>query len=174
MNSDTVKPIPATVPTPTMCPHRVPSGSRPSPVRTASQENAVMPTSLPTTRPRKTPTNTADGSLSCAAVELDSGVGEGEQRHDDVARPRVQAVDQPVARRDRPANRERRHAHVGGVEVAAVLEDIDDLVGFEVGLARHRRSQQTHHDAGDRGVHAGLVDHQPQHQAEDQEASAGR
>ena len=92
-----------------------------------------MPTSLPTTSPTNTPTNTADGLVS-ARRELDAGVGQGEQRHDDEAGPRVQAVDQPVARRDRPADRQRRQAHVGGVKVVAVGEHVDDLVGLQFGL----------------------------------------
>ena len=64
MNRETVKPIPATAATPTMCPQLVPAGSLPRPTRTVSHENAEMPTSLPMTSPKKTPTNTADGSVS--------------------------------------------------------------------------------------------------------------
>ena len=81
----------------------------------------------------------------------------------------MEAVDQPVARRDGTTNRIRRHAHVGCVKVATILEDIDDLVGFEVRLPRRPGSQQTHHDTGDRGVDTRLVDHQPQQQAEAEE-----
>src|SRR3546814_2641733 len=52
MNSETVKPMPATAATPTTCTAPTPCGNRPRPVRTASHTAAPMPTILPNTSPR--------------------------------------------------------------------------------------------------------------------------
>ncbi len=55
MNSDTVKPIPATVEAPTSCGKGTVSGSPPRRGRVASQETPLMPINLPTTSPATTP-----------------------------------------------------------------------------------------------------------------------
>ena len=130
MNNDTVKPIPATAPTPTTWPHRASGGSRASPSRTASQLNETTPTSLPTTKPTVTPRSTADGSTNRVRRQDDAGVGQREDRHDDIARPRVQRVDQPIARRHGTSDEPRRVPDVVGVELGTVLE-------------RRRRSRRT-------------------------------
>ena len=70
MNSDTVNPMPATAATPTTPRHVAPSGSAPMPSRVASQVNAVMPASLPTTRPSSTPIVIGDVTASERASAL--------------------------------------------------------------------------------------------------------
>ena len=123
MNSETVKPIPATAPTPAMWRQPAPSGSRPSPSRTASQLNAVMPIELADhERDRDADEHAGTGRRHGVAGQLDAGVGEGEDRHDHVARPRVQRVDQPVAGRHRSADQTGCGADLVGAEVVAVLE----------------------------------------------------
>ena len=131
MNSDTVKPIPATAPTPAMCRHPAPAGSRASPRRTASQLNAGDADEL-ADHERDGDSDEDVGRVGeGVGGELDAGVGQREDRHDDEARPRVQGVDQPVARRHRSADESGRGPDLVGSQVVAVLEQVDDLVGFE-------------------------------------------
>src|SRR5690606_33337311 len=67
-NRATVKPMPATVPRPTMWAHRVPVGIRPTPSRTASHVNRVIPIGLPNRRPRPTPRDTGWVMRSATSV----------------------------------------------------------------------------------------------------------
>ena len=164
MNNDTVKPIPATAPTPAMWLQRAPAGSRANPSRTAIQLKAVIPISLPATRRDGHADEHARRVGDRVTGQRDAGVGEGEDRHDHIARPRMQRIDQPVTRRDGATDETGCCSNLVNPQVVAVLQEIDDLVGFEVGLHRTSRGQQPEHDAGDGGVHAGLVDDQPQRQ----------
>jgi hypothetical protein len=70
MNSETVKPIPATAAMPTTPAQVAPLGRWPIPRRDATQENSVMPTGLPTTKPRTTPAVTGEPAASRRAPEL--------------------------------------------------------------------------------------------------------
>ena len=134
MNNDTVKPIPATAPTPTMCPQVVPDGRRPSRETHGDPGEHRDADELADDEAEEDTDEHRRRIAELSAVELHSGVGDGEERHDDVTRPRMQAVDQPVTRRDRSTNRKRCEAHVRGVKVAAVLEHVHDVVGLEIGL----------------------------------------
>ncbi len=84
--------------------------------------------------------------------EHNASVSEREDRHDEIVRPRVQSVDQPIARRDRPSDQNRRRTDIAGPDVVVVLEDIDQFFGLRLGLIRMRRREETHDDAGDGGM----------------------
>ena len=68
INIETVKPMPAIRPTPTICVQLVPAGSWPLPKRTKSQEAPKMPIIFPTARPSIIPSITLadDGSLKAS------------------------------------------------------------------------------------------------------------
>ena len=125
-----------------------------------------MPTGLPTTRPRNTPRNTADGSDKASPRSSTPALARANSGTITKLVHGCKQVDQPVTGRYRSADRPGDLAHVGGVEIGPVGQHVDDLVGFERRLPRDSRRQQPHDDTGDRGVHAGFVDHQPQHEPE--------
>ena len=64
MNSDTVKPMPATPPMPAILGQVAPCGSSHNPRRTASHVKDATPASLPSTRPSTMPTVTGDRRAS--------------------------------------------------------------------------------------------------------------
>ena len=70
------------------------------------------------------------------AVELDAGVGEREERHDHPARPRVQAVLQPLVGRDRRG--EARARRVGQLRRRLLAERARELGAALEVLARRR------------------------------------
>ena len=164
-NTDTVKPMPASAPTPTMPRHVAPGGSSPTPSRTASHVNAVTPTQLADDEPDDDAVGDRrrHGVAERVERDRDTGVGEGEQRDDDEARPRVQDVLQPLddrhrrRGRGRPSGgrgRRRRDRCSSSTSISSAAMD------------RTHRCQQAEHDAGDRGVDARLVDGEPQRHAE--------
>ena len=154
MNSDTVKPIPATALTPTMWLHaRRREDGRVRAV-TASQLNEATPTSLPMTSPTVTPSEHRGRIRERLGRQGNAGVGQREDRDDHVAGPGMKGVDEPIAGRHRAADQRRGGPYVVGVKFGAVLENIDDLVGLELGLHGPGRGEQTQDDTGDRGVNA--------------------
>ena len=95
-------------------------------------------------------------------LEHDPGVGQGEQGHDDVARPRVEQLTDPFGDRHRTLDRRGGGADLFDRQLVAVLQGVDHGLGLEVGLQRHGRGQQAHHHPGDRRMDTGLVQAQPQ------------
>ena len=129
MNSDTVNPIPATAATPTMWLQRAPSGSRPTPSRTASQLNAADTDQLA----HDQPDSDADEyrrRRDRVPRQDDAGVGQREHGHDHVPGPRVERVDQPVAGRDR-ASISVAVARTSWPEDRAALEHGDEPLGLQ-------------------------------------------
>ena len=127
MNSDTVKPMPASAPMPTRWRRRRPSGSAPQPARSARREAAGDPDELADDEPDddRPGQPAAERVAQHAAAQVHARVGQREQRDDDEGADRVQPV----------------------------LEALEQ--------AGPTRCQQAERDAGDRGVHAGLVDERP-------------
>ena len=102
-SSDTVKPMPAHAPAATSTGSAIGERGPWSAGREAIQEPANIPIGLPTTYPTRIPS--VIGEVTASLEELrghvDAGVGEREQRHDHIARPRVELVLEPLVRRDR-------------------------------------------------------------------------
>jgi hypothetical protein len=93
------------------------------------------------------------------------GVGQCEQRHDQVARPRVEGVLQPLVRgyglRQADAGRPGRLRR-------GLLPELADPVDGPLQVAargRVRRGEQAYHHAADRRVHPGLEERRPRRQA---------
>ena len=166
MNSDTVKPMPATAPSPTMCPHRAPSGSRAIRSRTATHEKAATPTSLPTTRPAKTPVKTAEGLVS---APLPSSTPALARANNGTMTRLVHGCNASIKRSHAETELRIVHAAMRTSDASRSSrfgQHVDDVVGFQLGLPGDSGSEQAHDDAGDRGMHAGLEDGPPQHQTE--------
>ena len=115
----TVKPMPATAPSPTTIRQSVSCGSRPSPSRTAANDASRMPTGLPTTSPSTMPSATAEVQrvTERAAAERHPGVGEREDRQHDVRRQRVEPVWSRSTTGTDSSSRKRNRRELVGVEV---------------------------------------------------------
>ena len=170
MNSETVKPMPASAAAADDVAHATPRGSVPEPEPDGERRTpSEMPIGLPATRPTTMPEVIGEPTASAerVAAEVDAGVGEREQRHDDVAGPRVQQLLQALVGRDRRARRRASPsapcAGDGDWRKARV-----STVGA-LDLAAPRRvggDEQPEHHAGDRRVHAGLDHRHPERDAE--------
>ncbi len=102
-SSDTVKPMPAHAPAVSSTGSLIGERGPCSAGREAIQEPVNTPIGLPTTYPSRIPhvIGEVTAALSSVAGHVDARVGEREQRHDHVARPRVQLVLEPFVGRDR-------------------------------------------------------------------------
>ena len=136
MNSETVKPIPPTAATPQTCARRMSAGSVATPSRSAANVAAPMPSSLPAT--------------SAIAIAHATRL---------LQRVRQDAAAEAHAR---VGEREQRHDHERARHVQAAFEQRQDVAPADLA----RRGQQPERDARDRRVHAGLVDGQPDRDAE--------
>ena len=123
----------------------------------------VTPTSLPTTSPTDHPEGDRRGGRVAERVgrDGDPGVGQREERDDEVAGPRVQEVLEVLGDRDRLAEAEGDAAHLAGRHVAVGRQLAGDAVGVHLGEERSRRCQQAERDPGDGGVHPGLEHGEP-------------
>ena len=101
-------------------------------------------------------------------VQHDPRVGQGEQRHDDVAGPRVEQLGQPVVRRDRGTHLvARRLGQLGGGLLAEHPERLGGLLqGLPAG--RVRVGQQPDDQADHDRVHARLEERHPAGDTEEQ------
>ena len=166
MNSDTVKPTPATAPTPASIGQVVRSGSLPSPSRTAMNDASTIPTGLPSTSPATIPSATGERDRIPDATQRDAGVGQCEDRQHDVRRQRVQQGLQPLDHRHRLPEQEPEPGQLVGVQ-EVVLQRLAGVAPGDVLVEqRLRRRDQPDRDAGQRGVHARLEQREPRRDAE--------
>ena len=167
MNSDIVKPIPASRPTPSMPAQLAPAGSRVRPLLTASQAKPATPSGLPSSRPRQAPSDTAPISPDLAAAERDAGVAEREHRHDQEGDVGCQRMLDVVQRAVRPRQHvlEMLDHHLDLLEAAALPRQRPQLL---LQLLRRQpvaqRHRERHQHARDGRVHAGLQHEVPHHQ----------
>ena len=144
MNKATVKPIPADVATPTVWRATGVArsiGETGLDHRLRGQQDSERLADHPSDddRPRD---RRPDGGVHEVDAERHAGVGEGEQRHDHVARPRVQHVLEPFDDRHRSAGDVGRQPRVlDGADVGEFF-DVDEL-GSD---ARDRWCEQSHRD----------------------------
>ena len=139
------------------------------PRRTASAMRPATPDELADDQARDDAEGDRRGAASPRRVaeSRDAGVGEREERHDQVARPGVEEVLEAFGDRDRLAEPERDRPDLGGGDVLVGRELIGDAVGVELGQERPGRGEQAERDAGDGGVDPGLEGGQPDAGAED-------
>ena len=174
MNSDIVKPIPASRPTPVRPAQLVPAGSRASPVLTASQAKPTTPIGLPSRRPSAGAERDGAEQPRGLAAERDAGVAEREHRHDQEGDVRRQRVLDAVER----AVRARQHVFqmldhdLDLLEAAAWPGQRPQLL---LQLLRRQpvaqRHRERHQHARDGRMDAGLQHEVPHHRADQREPS---
>ena len=177
MNSDMVKPMPASAPAPTSW--RQEYSRRldpPGPSRTASADAPMKPSGLPMTSPATIASISGPWPPNTSADDHDARIGQREQRQHDVARARAGVAQQPVGGRleavvDRVERAQRRHRRAvpqharrhaalrprGSCSPASSAREV---------RRRPRRDEQREHHARERRVQAARVHAGPQRDAE--------
>jgi hypothetical protein len=144
--------------------HAMPSGRRAMPSRTASALAPTMPSVLPTESAGDAGRDgTGTGRGEGVSVDADTGVLEGEHRHDGETRDRVEDVLHALCHRDGLLGDGGHLAHLARGRL------VGEIVGPAPGdLGRCEWSsgrQQPERGTGQRGVHARFVCGQPAQQA---------
>ena len=170
MNRDTVNPIPATAAVPRTCDQATPSGSRPTPARTARALAAEDPDDLADDQSEDDPERhpARDGVGQPVRRQRHPGVREREQRHDDVARPWVERLLDARERRDGLSRQPREPEPLRRVGirrlgvVLRLLRGPHRLVADGAGpLERDGWREEPEQHAGDRRMDAGFEERQP-------------
>ena len=173
-----MKPMPAIAPPPASAAQPTGRRSRPRLSRVASHEAPTIPDGLAGDVRDEDPERDGrrERAREEAAVDRNAGVRQREERHDHVARPRVEEVLQPLVGRDRGLEPDPRRAReLGRRLLAEQPEQVGGALEVDA-CGRIRVREQAHDEADDHGVDARLEDGDPhrRRRARRRRALAGR